>query len=102
MKMILFANSQKHAENWRCPTSTDAAEVLARLYVRGFGGKASGRYRIPRKLLQKLCGKRRLYEEDIMSLARVLLEKGYVLIDMDSFFRDYERQFLRKLPAGRQ
>lgn len=64
----------------------DVAETLANLYSRDFGGKASGRYRIPVKLLRDLCGRRRLYEEDILALSRALLEKGYVLIDMDSFF----------------
>ncbi len=63
-----------------------AAETLARLYTRDFGGKASGRYRIPQKLMRELCGKRRLYEEDVTALSRALLEKGHVLIDMDSFF----------------
>lgn len=63
-----------------------AAEALAQLYTREFGGKASGRYRIPQKLLRELCGRRRLFEEDITTLSRALLEKGYILIDMDSFF----------------
>ncbi|WP_323779044.1 hypothetical protein [Leisingera sp.] len=58
------------------PDFDNAADALARLYVRGFGGKALGRYKIPQKLLQELCGKRRFYEEDITTLARVLLEKG--------------------------
>ncbi|MFY0310444.1 hypothetical protein ACFMBG_11200 [Leisingera sp. D0M16] len=67
-------------------TFDSAAGTLAGLYGRDFGGKASGRYRIPRKLLQEICGRRRLYEEDVTALSRALLEKGYVLIDMDSFF----------------
>ncbi|MFD0910446.1 hypothetical protein [Ruegeria arenilitoris] len=65
---------------------TNAAETLAGLYTREFGGKASGRYRIPQKLLRELCGRRRLYQEDITALTRELLEMGYVMIDMDSFF----------------
>ncbi len=62
------------------------ADRLADLYGQEFGGKPSGRYRIPQKLLRELCGRRRLYEEDVTALTRALLEKGYVLIDMDSFF----------------
>ena len=64
---------------------TNAAETLAGLYAREFGGKASGRYRIPQKLLRELCGRRRLYQEDITALTRELLEMGYVMIDLDSF-----------------
>ncbi|WP_264210541.1 hypothetical protein [Leisingera thetidis] len=67
-------------------TFDSAAEALAGLYARDFGGKTSGRYRIPQKLLRELCGRHRLYEDDITELTRALLEKGYVLIDMESFF----------------
>ena len=62
------------------------ATALARLYDTEFGGKASGRYRIPAKLLRDMMQKRRLYAEDITALARALFEQGYVLIDMDSFY----------------
>lgn len=63
-----------------------AANALAAMYDTGFGGKSSGRYRIPRKLLSELLGRRRIYGKDIRLLSRVLFERGYVLIDMDSFF----------------
>jgi hypothetical protein len=61
------------------------AERLARLYGRSFGGKPSGRYRISAKLLRQLMGRRRLYEDDMRALSRALYERGFVLIDMDSF-----------------
>lgn len=67
-------------------TPADAAKKLAGLYDREFGGKRSGRYRIPQKLLKDLLGRRRLYDEDITTLSRALFEEGYVLIDMDSFY----------------
>jgi len=63
-----------------------AAKKLADMYSTEFGGKPSGRYRIPRKLLAELTGRRRLYAEDVTTLARALFEEGYVLIDMESFF----------------
>ncbi|MBV2358643.1 hypothetical protein KUH32_02570 [Thalassococcus sp. CAU 1522] len=66
-------------------TIETAADKLATLYGAEFGGKVSGRYRIPQKLLRELTGRRRLYEADIEALRRALLERGYVLIDMDSF-----------------
>ena len=33
-----------------------------------------------------MMGRRRLYSEDRTAIARALFERGYVLIDMDSFF----------------
>lgn len=65
---------------------TAAADQLAALYNESFGGKPKGRYRISVKLVRQLAGKRRLYEDDICTLTREMLERGYVLIDMDSFF----------------
>lgn len=63
-----------------------AAERLCALYSEGFGGKDTGRYRIAAKLVRQLAGRRRLYEDDVKELTRLMFERGYVLIDMDSFF----------------
>jgi len=62
------------------------ADRLAEFSNHAFGGKAKGRYRIAAKLVRHLAGRRRLYEDDIRELTRAMLERGYVLIDMDSFF----------------
>lgn len=62
------------------------ANRLAALYGQAFGGKPTGRYRIASKLVRTLAGRRRLYEDDVRLLARALLERGYVLVDMDTFF----------------
>ncbi|WP_219929228.1 hypothetical protein [Albidovulum aquaemixtae] len=62
------------------------ADTLAAMYVASFGGKASGRYRIARKLICGLMGRRRLYAEDVQELTRAVFERGYLLIDMESFF----------------
>jgi hypothetical protein len=64
----------------------DTAKKLADMYADEFGGKPSGRYRISRRLICEITGQRRLYAEDVMSLTRALLEHGFVLIDMESFF----------------
>ncbi len=61
------------------------ADRLAALYGQKFGGKVSGRYRISAKLLRDAAGRKRLYEGDIRAITRALAERGYVLIDMDSF-----------------
>ncbi|SFR39541.1 hypothetical protein [Litoreibacter janthinus] len=63
-----------------------AAKRLAAMYAEEFGGKPSGRYRISRKLLAELVGQRRLYADDVTDITRALLENGFVLIDMESFF----------------
>jgi hypothetical protein len=62
------------------------ADRLAALYEKKFGGKDKGRYRIPARLLRKAAGRSRLYEDDVRMLSRAMQEKGFVLIDMDSFF----------------
>ncbi len=64
----------------------EIAARLAVLYEQSFGGKLRGRYRISSKLLQTLAGRRRLYEDEIKFISRALLEQGYVLIDMDSYY----------------
>lgn len=65
-----------------------AVEKLVALYDQPFGGvgKKGGRYRIPAKLVRQIAGRRRLYEDDVQELTRAMLESGFVLIDMDSFF----------------
>lgn len=67
-------------------TLNKAADTLAAMYGQAFGGKASGRFRIPRKLVGELMGRRRIYPEDVQALTREVLERGFVLIDMESFF----------------
>lgn len=65
---------------------SETAEKLGTLYEKEFGGKKSGRYRIPAKILRDLAGRKRLYEDDIRDLSRALVERGFILIDMDSFY----------------
>jgi predicted AAA+ superfamily ATPase len=59
---------------------------LAALYELPFGGKDRGRFQISMKLMREMTGRRRLYEEDIKAIGRELLELGYVLIDMETYF----------------
>ena len=62
------------------------ANALADIHGKPFGGEDAGRYRISVKALRTLFGRKRLYEDDILQLTRTMLEKGYVLIDMDGYF----------------
>ena len=64
----------------------ELAERLCELYNQPFGGKPSGRFRISAKLVRQLMGRRRLYEDDIRNLSREMMERGFVLINMDSYF----------------
>lgn len=68
------------------PSEREVALHLARLYERGFGGRARGRYRISLKHLKSLMKRRRLLPRQQHRLAEELFELGYVLIDMESFF----------------
>ncbi len=62
------------------------ADRLVALYERKFGGKDKGRYRISARLVRQAAGRSRLYEDDVRMLVRAMFERGFVLIDMDSFF----------------
>lgn len=62
------------------------ADKLVVLHERSFGGKDKGRFRIAAKLVRHLTGKRRLYEDDIRELGRAMFERGFVLIDLESFY----------------
>ena len=64
----------------------DIADHLVFLYGRSFGGKVKGRFRIANKLMRLLMKRKRLYESDVEILKKAMYERGYVLIDMDSFF----------------
>lgn len=75
----------KHPESARF-CADRVAQTLAGLYEASFGGKERGKYRISSRHLRDLCGRRRLYAEDIVLLARALFEQGFVLIDLDSFY----------------
>jgi hypothetical protein len=62
-----------------------AAEALVELYGMDFAGKRPGKYRISRRFLRDLTGRRRLPEWYIRELFDVLFEEGYVLIDLESY-----------------
>lgn len=63
-----------------------AADRLGALYGEAFAGKRNGRYRISAKLVRRLMRRRRLYEDEIRGLSRALYERGYLLLDLDSYF----------------
>jgi len=62
------------------------AQRLEQLYETPFAGKQRGRYRLSMKHLRRLTGQRRVYPEMIVALTRALYERGYILVDMESYF----------------
>ncbi len=62
------------------------ADEIAELYEAQFGGKDRGRFRISAKLLSQMADRRRLYEDDIKAIHRALYERGYLLLDLETFF----------------
>lgn len=62
------------------------ADRLVALYNQPFGGKPRGRYRISMKFVRQCLDQRRVWPEQIEALRRALYERGYQLIDMESFF----------------
>ena len=62
------------------------AQRLEKLYETAFAGTARGRYRLSMKHLRMLTGCRRVYPETIRAVTRALYERGYVLVDMETYF----------------
>lgn len=64
----------------------EAADRLVGFYNDPFGGKPRGRYRIAIKLMRAMLDRRRLWPEDTEAMTRAMYERGYALIDMESYF----------------
>ncbi|NNG05582.1 MAG: hypothetical protein HKM95_15985 [Inquilinus sp.] len=68
------------------PTPARIAELLVALDGIPFGGKPGGRFRISRKFLRQFAERRRLQPELVDAIADEMFERGFVLIDMESYF----------------
>ena len=64
----------------------EIAKLLAKLYSQSFGGKQTGKYRISRKYLRQLAGRRRLTPEFFDDVSDELFERGLVIADLETFF----------------
>jgi hypothetical protein len=67
------------------------ADALVSLFGETFGGKRSGRYRISRKFLRQICGRRRLNSELLANVTEEVFERGYVFIDLETHFAVVEQ-----------
>jgi len=72
--------------NARHSAVESVAEALVALYGTTFGGKQTGRYRISRKSLRMLTGRRGLTPWLIDGLVESLFERGYVFVPAESYF----------------
>jgi len=68
------------------PDAVQIAGFLEALDSQPFGGKPKGRFRISRKFLRQFAGRRRLPAELVGAVADEMFERGYVMIDMESYF----------------
>jgi hypothetical protein len=62
------------------------AERLVELYDLEFGGKERGRYRISMKHMRILTERRRIPAAMIRLIGEALFERGYILIDLETYF----------------
>ena len=62
------------------------AHVLVRLFAERFGGASTGKFRISRKFLRQLAGRRKLPDDYLAVLAEHMFEAGFVLVDCESYF----------------
>ena len=62
------------------------AEKLENLYARPFGGRRAGKFRISRKFLRQVAGRRRLSDDFVRAVGEALFERGCVLVDLETHF----------------
>ncbi len=70
---------------WQDQLYLTVVERLVALYERPFGGKRRGRYRISMKLMRSLLGQRRVWLEQMEAIRRGLYDRGYLLVDMETY-----------------
>ena len=68
------------------PDAGQIADLLEGLDDLPFGGKPKGRFRISRKFLRMFAGRRRLPSELVSAIADEMFERGYVMIEMETYF----------------
>ena len=62
------------------------AQALVRLFGERFGGASGGKFRISRKFLRQLAGRRKVSEAFLAALAEHMFEAGFVFVDCESYF----------------
>ena len=78
----------------RRPSVQQASEVLITLYDAPFGGKRSGRYRLSRKAMREILGRRHLPPVVLEELIDEVFEAGYLLLDLETHFAILEQRIV--------
>lgn len=63
----------------------ELAHVLVRLFAERFGGATAGKFRISRKFLRQLAGRRKLPDGYLAALCEHMFEAGFVFVDCESY-----------------
>ncbi len=66
-------------------SASAVATTLAQLYELAFGGKQNGRYRISRKFLHEIAGRRKISDDFLRDVAEEVFEAGFILIDLGTY-----------------
>ena len=64
----------------------EVVEALVRLYGHAFGGRDGGRYRVSRKVLRQIAGRRHLSERVLADIAEEMSERGFAFVDLETHF----------------
>ena len=76
------------------PTVRQAAAILIALSDEPFGGKHAGRYRLSRKAMREVLGRRHIPARVLEELIDEVFEAGYLLLDLDTHFAVLEQRIV--------
>jgi hypothetical protein len=62
------------------------ATALAAIYEEPFGGKGRGRYKISRRNLRRLSGRKRLEDTTIEKIVEAAYDQGFIMVDLGDDF----------------
>ena len=72
----------------------EIADALVKLYEQPFGGRTSGKYRVSRKFLRQIAGRRHLSSQILNAITEEMYERGFAFIDLETYFAVIDqRQF---------
>ncbi len=66
-------------------SASAVATTLVGLYELEFGGKQNGRYRISRKFLHQVAGRKKISDGFLSDIAEEVYEAGFILVDLGAY-----------------
>ena len=73
----------------------EIAKILKALYDRPFGGKDRGRYKISRRRLRRLSGRKRLEDTILQRIIDEAYEQGLIMMDLGDDFAVVEESVMQ-------